>query len=1078
MSHESIIIELLVRWDDNQSLTAEELCREYSQHPEYAVLLEGVRQGKRDMACLECFLATSYEDGGGSPVGLPVGTPPAPSAALPVTWRGDPSQAPLSPGAPAAPRVRYRMVMFHKGGGLGEVWKANDQELGRDVALKRIKEEHRGKANYDDYRRSFLREAEITAKLEHPGVVPVHGLVYDTDGQPCYAMRFIGGATLAEAIKQFHEADRQPRRDPGERSLTLRNLLNRFIAVCNTVAYAHTRGILHRDLKTSNIMLGNYGETLVVDWGLAKLFQRTEKERTTGEQTLESTLDDSSQPGTQPGDVKGTPAYMSPEQAHGHLDELGPASDIFSLGATLYAILTGAPPYPSNSVLAARRCEFRPPRQLNPSIARALEAICLKALAIKPEDRYATAQELGADVDRWLGDQPVRAWREPWTLTARRWLGRHRTLVTSAAATLVVAVLSLAGLAAMLTVHNKVLAAANSRERDARLQADQQKEVADQQRDQARNHFSLVGNLYSQIGRSSSAVSALEKARAATQRLVQEHPQVPEYRQLALHSQFNLGKLYRDAGRTSDAEMAYDATFADATRWAKDYPEEPFYLAMKAHTLTSLGNLYSGTKGAKDAERAYRQALAIRQRLADEHPDEPKYQYELSLSHSNLGTLYLDNGPSDKSEAAYQEAKDRQQRLVKTHPHESDFHAELANTYYNLGLLYAKTNQLKKAEESDLTALAMRQQLVKAFPSVGEHLSDLASSHNNLGTLYRETKRLDQAIKALEEVVRIRQGLVKAFPGMPAYQAELATGYHNLAFLYQEKNRLEEAESTYKQGLRIQETLTFLQPLSVEYQLDLAQSHNSLGTLYMETKRLAEAETNFSQAGKTLDRLVNANGGNLDAANELGNTFGNLGSVSQLQSKPACGVAWYLRAMRTFEGVLARDPQNAYARESLKTAQFAKGMAVGAAGSQPPADAVKDWERAMEIAPQLDRGFCCYQRARALVRLGDHAQAVTEVMALVRGKASKDVTLYDLACVCSLAAAAVARDAKLPAEERRRLAESYGAQTVTLLRQAATAGFFKAPGNFTKLKKASDLDGVRPREDFKKLMAELNEQSP
>src|SRR5262249_24620040 len=145
-----------------------------------------------------------------------------------------------------------------------------------EVALKRMQP----LCNQDeDNRRRFLREAKITARLEHPGIVPVHGLVHDAEGQPCYAMRFIQGETLADGIQRFPEAD-QRARDPGDRRLALRQLLSRFVAVCNTIAYAHSRGIIHRDLKPTNIMLGPYGETLVVDWGLAKPFAAAQTDET------------------------------------------------------------------------------------------------------------------------------------------------------------------------------------------------------------------------------------------------------------------------------------------------------------------------------------------------------------------------------------------------------------------------------------------------------------------------------------------------------------------------------------------------------------------------------------------------------------------------------------------------------------------------------------------------------------------------------------------------------------------------------------------------------------------------------
>src|SRR5262249_28211138 len=162
------------------------------------------------------------------------------------------------PEAKPVTGLRYQVLRPHGKGGLGEVFVALDQELRREVALKEIRSEH---ADDPPSRGRFVREAEITGKLEHPGIVPVHGLGTYGDGRPFYAMRFIQGETLKEAIRKYHA---------GEGSWTLRGLLTRFVAVCNTIAYAHSRGVLHRDLKPANVMLGRYGETLIVDWGLAK----------------------------------------------------------------------------------------------------------------------------------------------------------------------------------------------------------------------------------------------------------------------------------------------------------------------------------------------------------------------------------------------------------------------------------------------------------------------------------------------------------------------------------------------------------------------------------------------------------------------------------------------------------------------------------------------------------------------------------------------------------------------------------------------------------------------------------------
>jgi serine/threonine-protein kinase len=354
---------------------------------------------------------------------------------------------------------RFRILRFHAEGGLGRVFIARDEELRREVALKQIRDQH---ADDPQRRVRFLVEAEITGGLEHPGIVPVYGLGTYDDGRPYYAMRFIKGDSLKHAVAQYHRE--AAGRDAGERAVELRRLLGRFLDVCNAIAYAHSRGVLHRDLKPGNIMLGKYGETLVVDWGLAKSVDQPEVARLDAEPALSPESGSGVEP-TEAGTQIGTPAYMSPEQAAGRLDLLGPRSDIYSLGATLYHLLTGRAPWheePAGEILRKVVAgEITRPRSLDPRIAPELEAICLKAMAREPEDRYATPRELADDIEAWLADEPVSAWREPWRVRTRRWMRRHRTLVTSAAVALGVAV---AGLAVTLALQVR----ANTRERAAR----------------------------------------------------------------------------------------------------------------------------------------------------------------------------------------------------------------------------------------------------------------------------------------------------------------------------------------------------------------------------------------------------------------------------------------------------------------------------------------------------------------------------------------------------------------------------------------------------------------------------------
>jgi WD40 repeat protein/tRNA A-37 threonylcarbamoyl transferase component Bud32 len=361
--------------------------------------------------------------------------------------------ATMSDGAAAAGAAaagadgsRFSILRPHAKGGLGQVSVALDSELNREVALKELRPE---RADDADSRARFLLEAEITGHLEHPGVVPVYGLGCDSQGRPFYAMRFVKGDTLQEAIDRLHASGGSKVSDPREWNLAVRQLLNRFVAVCNVMAYAHSRGVIHRDLKPANILLGPYGETLVVDWGLAKVVGRSEPAARPG--AVEVALQPGSRSGsseTLPGTAMGTPAYMSPEQADGDLEQVGPLSDLYSLGATLYCLLTGKPPINETDVREAlrrvQRGEFPPPREVNPRVPRALEAIALLAMALKPEDRYASPRALADDLERWLGDEPLAVYREPLATRLVRWGRRHRTLATGLGALLVTAVVALA----------------------------------------------------------------------------------------------------------------------------------------------------------------------------------------------------------------------------------------------------------------------------------------------------------------------------------------------------------------------------------------------------------------------------------------------------------------------------------------------------------------------------------------------------------------------------------------------------------------------------------------------------------
>ena len=345
---------------------------------------------------------------------------------------------------------RFRILRFHREGGLGRVYVARDEELGREVALKEIRPD---KADETDLRGRFVLEAEINGGLEHPGIVPVYSLGTYDDGRPFYAMRFVEGDSLKEAIESYHKE--HPRPDPS--AVEFRKLLGRFIDVCEAIAFAHSKGVLHRDLKPHNVMLGRFGETLLIDWGLAKATGR--REPAGPGPAVEATLVPPSGSGHAPTlGVLGSPPYMSPEQAASATESLGPTTDVYGLGAILFALLTGEPPVEGKAAEEildqVRRGAIRSPRSLNPGTQQITDGhpgggLPEGALASKPGDRYPTAQALAEDVEHWLADEPVSANRETRTERLARWTRRHRTWTRAvAAATFVVAIV--ASVAALL----------------------------------------------------------------------------------------------------------------------------------------------------------------------------------------------------------------------------------------------------------------------------------------------------------------------------------------------------------------------------------------------------------------------------------------------------------------------------------------------------------------------------------------------------------------------------------------------------------------------------------------------------
>ncbi len=356
--------------------------------------------------------------------------------------------------------TNLRNLRFLAEGGLGQVFIAEDESLRRDAAVKLIREDLTTDAQSCE---QFRVEAEVTGRLDHPGIPIVYAVGQTTKGRLFYAMQYVRGTGLDKLIRKHHKefaheqgtqwfgmkrlsrysnrkhATNESGAHPVEESpvkeatstapLDLQELLAIFISVCHTIGYAHRRGILHRDIKPANVIYGKFGETVVIDWGLALPVARQGVFKDIAEQTIAPRSGKNSR--TSIGCI-GTPAFMSPEQARGDVP-LTPASDIFSLGTLLYCILTGIPPFQGQTIGEVRQhaidCEFPLPNTLVKDLPPALQSICLKAMRAQISERYRTTHEIVNDIRLYLSDRPVSAHVETPHRRLSRWMRHHTQAV-------------------------------------------------------------------------------------------------------------------------------------------------------------------------------------------------------------------------------------------------------------------------------------------------------------------------------------------------------------------------------------------------------------------------------------------------------------------------------------------------------------------------------------------------------------------------------------------------------------------------------------------------------------------------
>ena len=770
---------------------------------------------------------------------------------------------------------RYHIMREHAKGGMGRVCEAVDTELNRRVAFKEIQLKYADDANS---RCRFVREALITGQLDHPGVIPVYGLGTDAEGRPYYAMRFVEGNSLKAAIKDFH-AEPAKRIPVGAKAVAFRGLLKRFVDICNAVAFAHSRNFVHRDLKPANVMLGPFGETLVVDWGLARSYQDKSADADVGpnipsaasaedEDLAEATVATDSGIATLTGQLMGTPAYMSPEQSAGELSTLGPAWDIYSLGATLYEILTGKAPFTGKPVgeliIAIQAGTYPAPRSVAMWVPKPLEAVVRKAMALDRKDRYRTAQDMAGEIDRYLADEPVQAYRETANERIRRWARRNRGWVRAATVAGLVSVLVLA---ASLIVVNLAREDALEAERLKQRALESEKKSHSQTRTDkervtvanAKARAALDTATDEVLGRLLGKQQTLgpderdflRKLIATYTDLSKTENATDEDRAMAGTARLRIGDVYRRLGEIGLASENYKLSIDILTAIDKSV------LPLTRSDLASAKIGYARTGILADpvgAVRAMREALLEREKDIQEHPTDVKRLEDFASTLLDAAELTLTNASAKEAEQRYGSLAARFVPLLQADPTgtSAKIRESLADGFDQWALLNERKNppDLEAAYKYYANAIFIFDDLEKQFPQEPRYRAKRLYSLSNKALNLDQHKKLGEAITDLEKAVAGQRDLTEEFPSIRDYRQALVISLVRLQSLLDIRPERDTARSI----VLIEESCREMAQLEKRYP-DITLYLDHLIELKSKLRSLYRADSNEAAAEKTSEEM-------------------------------------------------------------------------------------------------------------------------------------------------------------------------------------------------------------------------------
>jgi tetratricopeptide (TPR) repeat protein len=842
-------------------------------------------------------------------------------------------------------------------GGMGVVYQARQLAANRLVALKVIPG---GALAGPEELARFRIEAKALARMQHPGIVQIFEVGAWQD-QPYFAMELVDGGSLEKKLA----GTPQPARSAAQLVETLARAL----------AAVHQRGILHRDLKPANVLLTADGTPKVTDFGLAKLLVEAGP-------TL-----------THSGEILGTPSYMAPEQAAGQSRAVGPATDVYALGAILYELLTGRPPFKAETLqetlLLVMGQDPVPPSRFQPKLPRDVVTICLKCLEKEPAKRYVSAVDLAEDLQSFLLGKPIRARPVGRLGHLWRWCRRQPVLATLSAALVVVCLGGSALVAWQVQraeaerlagrrfaqsfeamemyftgvreseqfqllprgypLRKQLLEGALAFYQKFSRQAEEFRDDPGLRAKLARAHLRVAEMAEEVNPDPKEAVASYQEAIAILTNLQRDQPGVVEIQRDLGQAYRYLGTFQRSQHFLKDSQRSLGEARSLLERLAKTHPGDRAIQLELAEAYNSLGALQIDRKELKEALGYFRASLDIYEKLDGPDHADPKIRRLRARAYGNLGVVWerLPEGMA-QALACYNQARELREKIVRDTPLSPLAQMELASSYYNLGNYYNTAGQLTQALRSFEQALPLRRKLADANPTIPYFQVALALVHNDMGSISADLPGpSDRALEAF----RHARAILNKVPG-DRFRIALALAWNNTGDLRREIGQPREAIAAHEEARQILTPLADKHREITDYARDLARTYHLIGRAEFERGRLPEALTAHEEARRRQRRLVDAKPQVTLYAQHLAETDRCLGRVYHALGGPREALQALHQARAGLQKLLHQAPSF---ESRLELARTWNEFAFLSRDDSKTADAVTQAGKALPLLKSLTR---------------------------------------------------------------------------------------------------------------------------